>query len=114
MAYGRRVRWETLRSVGFAGIGAGYLAVGSATADYTRLFSVFNSTDVDVLVSLDGVTDHFRIATNSGQVFDLTANKVRDDGLFLKEGTIFYVKHAGVAPTKGNVWIQVMYADGGV
>lgn len=114
MAYGTAVNFEALRTVAFAGIGAGYTAVGTATTDHTRLFSVFNSTDVDVIISLDGVTDHIRVASGSGQIFDLTANKVRDDGLFIREGTIFYIKRAAGAASSGNVWIEVMAAQGGV
>lgn len=116
MAFGKRVRFEALREVGFAGIGAAYVALGAATSDYTRIVSVFNSTNQDVYISLNGgVTHHLRIASGTGQVFDLTTNKVRDDGFFIAKGTTFYQRHCGaVAPTSGNLWIQVAYADGGV
>lgn len=114
MAYGTAVNFEALRSVAAAGVLAAYSAVGTATTDHARLFSVFNSTDVDVIISLDGVTDHLRVASGSGQIFDLTANKVRDDGLFIRQGTIFYVKRAAAAPSSGDVWIEVMAAQGGV
>lgn len=114
MAYGTRVRFEELREAAFGAIAAGYTAVGGATSDHTRLFSIFNSTDTDVYISLNGVTNHIRVASGSGQIFDLTTNKVRDDGLFVDEGTIFYVKRAAGAPSKGLVWIEVLYADGGV
>ena len=114
MAYGTRVQFEELRRVGFAGIGAGYAALGGATSDHTRLVSIINGTDVDVDICLDNGPTAICVAANSGQVFDLTTNKVRDDGLFIKKGTIFYQKRTSGAPTKGNLWIQVMYADGGV
>ena len=114
MAYGTRVRFEELRRVGFAGIGAGYAALGGATSDHTRLVSIFNGTDADVDIALNDFTTVFSLAASSGQIFDFTSNKVRDDGLFLMQGTIFYQKRTSAAPTKGNLWIQVMYADGGV
>lgn len=116
MAFGRRVRFEPLREVGFAGIGALYAALGAATTDYTRIISIFNSTNQDAYISLNGgVTNHLRIASGTGQVFDLTTNKVRDDGFFIPKGTVFYQKYCGaIAPTTGNLWIQVAYADGGV
>jgi hypothetical protein len=44
----------------------------------------------------------------------LTTNKVKDDGLFLDVGTIFYVKEVSVTPTSGDVWIEILYADGGI
>ena len=43
MAYGTRVRFEELREAAFGAIAAGYTAVGGATSDHTRLFSIFNS-----------------------------------------------------------------------
>jgi len=114
MAYGRRAQFEALRTLGFAGIGAGYAACGGATADYVRLVSFFNGTDADVTVSLDGVADHIRVSSGSGQVFDVTANEVRDDGLFFPIGTQFYAKRSVGAPTSGSFWIQVLTAAGGV
>lgn len=114
MAYGRVAKFDELRTVAFGGIGAAYAAVGAATTDYTRLVSFFNSTDADVTVSLDGVTDHIRVASGSGQVFDIATNRVKDDGLFIPEGTTFYVKRSVGAPTTGNFWIQVLKATGGV
>lgn len=114
MAFGTRVRFEEIREAAFGAIGAAYLAVGGATSDHTRLVSFFNSTDADVYISLNGATNHLRIAAGSGQILDLTTNKVKDDGLFIDEGTIFYQKRVGAAPTTGSLWIQVMYADGGV
>jgi hypothetical protein len=114
MAYGTRVRFEELREAAFGVIGAAYAAVGGSTSDHTRLVSFFNSTDTDVYISLNGATNHLRIAAGSGQVLDLTTNKVRDDGLFIDEGTFFYAKRAAGAPSSGSLWIQVMYADGGV
>ncbi len=114
MAYGTRVRFEELRESAFGAIGAAYSAVGGATSDHTRLSAIFNSTDTDVYISLNGVTNHLRIASGSGQIFDLTSNKVRDDGLFIDQGTTFYVKRAAGAPSTGLVWIEVLYADGGI
>jgi len=114
MAYGIRVDFEAVRELAFGGIGANYAAVGTATLDYTRLLGVYNSTNEDVYISLDGVTNHMRIAAGTGQIYDLTANKVRDDGLFIKKGTVFYAKRVAGAPASGAVWIQVMAAAGGV
>lgn len=114
MAYGTRVRFEELRELPFGSIVAGYTAVGGATNDHTRLVTFNNTTDTDLYVSTNGVTNHLRIASGSGKVLDLTTNKVRDDGLFVDQGTVFYAKRASGAPSTGLIWIEVMYADGGV
>lgn len=115
MTYGTRVSFESLREVAFGGVGAAYAALGTATTDHARLISFFNTTDADVYISVDGVNDHLRLAAGSGQVLDLSTNKIRDDGLMLKQNTTFYQKRTAMgAPTVGNVWIQVIYASGGV
>ena len=114
MAYGTKATFEALRSAAFGAIGAGYTAIGAATSDYARIVGFYNSTDTDVLISLDGVTDHIRLATGSGQIFDMTSNKVKDDGLFIPIGTSFYVRRGAGAPSSGNVWVEVVAAAGGM
>ena len=115
MTYGKRATFEAVREAAFGSVGAAYAAIGSATADYPRIISFYNSTDKDVYISFNGVTDHIRLAAGSGQVLDLTTNKVRDDGLLLPLGTVFYQKRTAMgAPSTGSVWVQVVYAAGGV
>jgi hypothetical protein len=115
MAYGTRVNFEELRSLAFGGIGVNYAACGSATTHRARIITFFNQTDKEVFISLDGVTTQISLPSGVGHVLDLTANKVRDDGLFIKDGTIFYVKQGSAgAPASGKVTIQVLYGDGGI
>lgn len=111
MSYKKRVAFETLREIAFGSITANYQAIGSATNNPIRIVRMGNGTDKDVYVSLDGTTNHIRLSANSFFLPDLSANKIRDDGLFLAIGTYFYVKHAGVAPGSGNVWFECIYAE---
>jgi hypothetical protein len=113
MAYGTRVGFEPLRSIAAASITNSYVILGGATTGHIRIFNVTNATNQDVLVSLDGVNDHMRIAAASFQLFDFTSNKVRDDGFFLSQGTFFYIKYPGAAPSAGNLWIEVISAVAG-
>jgi len=110
MAYGRAARFEPLREVAFGAITANYTAVGTLTTDFTRLFTISNATDVDVYISFDGVTNHLRVVTGTAKVYDITSNKVRDDGLFIPKGTVFSIKRVAGAPSSGQVSIEVMYA----
>lgn len=112
MAYGTRTGFEPLRTIAFGSITASYTAIGTATTGHVRMMTMINSTDSDVLISLDGVTDHIRLYTGSFQLFDFTTNRVQDDGFFVPTGTIFYVKYVS-APSKGNVWIEVIRATAG-
>jgi len=113
MSYGKRVAFEEIREVAFGSIGAAYAAVGSATSDMARLVGITNTTDVEVYISFDGTTNHLRLASGSFKLFDLTANEI-DKGLLLKKATTFYAKRVSGAPTEGSVWIEVMFAEGGV
>lgn len=114
MAYGTKVAFEAVREVAAASITGTYTAVGTATIDHSRLISISNATNAEVYISFDGTTNNLRMASNSFKLFDFTSNKVQNDGLFLAEGTIFYIKLVGAAATTGSVWIEVAYALGGV
>jgi len=115
MAFGTRVKFEDVREVAFGSVAAGYTAIGSALGDRARIITFYNTTDTDVYISDDGVNNKMRLPSGSGKVLDFTAAKVRDDGLFVHEGTVFYVKRTAMgAPSVGNVWIEVTAADGGI
>lgn len=110
MAYGRRVQFEAVREVAFGGIGAAYAALGVALTDNARLIGFTNTTDAEVYISFDGVTNHLRIASGSFKLYDLTTNKVRDDGYFLATGTIIYQMRVAGAPTSGALWAESITA----
>lgn len=109
MGYPKRLRIDAIRTVAFGGIGAAYAAVGAALTEPCRIFCLTNLTDVDVYFSLDGVTDHFIVPSNSFKLIDITANKVRDEGFFISEGTVFYIVRVAGAPTTGSAYIEVLH-----
>lgn len=113
MSFGSRVTFEPVRELAFGGIGAAYAAIGAVTVDYTRLVRFVNSTDVEVYISLDGSTNHIRIAAGSFLLLDFTSNEVGEVGFFVAKGTIFYTKSVAGAPSSGSVWIEVVYGHGG-
>jgi len=111
MAYPKKITFDTLRSAAFGAIGAAYAAVGDAFARPPRIIKISNATDADVFFSLDGTNDHDYISANGFVLYDLTANKVRDDGAFLAQGQNVYLKRVSGAPTSGAVYITVMGAS---
>ena len=113
MAYGIRAQLENLRELAFGSISGTYATVGSALTDHARIICFSNSTDADMYISDDGVNDKIRLAANSFRLIDFSTNKIRDDGLFVSQGTQFYVKQASGAPTRGSIWIEVTSASGG-
>ncbi len=114
MAYGTRAQYEPIREVAAASVGASYSAVGTAITDHARIIRIVSSLDAEAYVSIDGTNNHIRLASNSFVLYDLSSNKVQDDGLFLSVGTVFYAKRVSGAPTSGSLWIEVLYASGGV
>ncbi len=114
MAYGTRATFDAVREAAFGAIGAAYAAVGGAITDHARMVRFVNQTDAQVYISLDGSTDHIRMAANSFFILDFSANKVRDDGLFVPVGTIFSARRQAGAPTSGSLWIEVVSGAGGV
>lgn len=114
MAFGSKVKFEAVREIDFIDILATYEAVGTGTTDHSRIIRFVNGTDVQVLISLDGATDHIRMAADSFLIFDFSSNKITDHGLFVSLGTTFSVKRQSGAPTLGSFWIEVISAIGGI
>ena len=113
MAYGTRVTFDALRELAFGSISGTFTSVGTPLGDFVRLMSLNNGMDQDIYVSFDGVTDHLRMSTNSFKLFDISANKIRDDGLFLAIGTQVYVREVSASVASGDFWVEIMGADGG-
>jgi len=110
MAFKNRLKIEEIRTTAFGGIGAAYAAVGGAVGSPARIFILTNLTDADVYFSIDGVTNHLIVPSNSFKLIDVSANKIREDGFFVEEGTIFYAKRVAGAPSAGSIYIEVIYA----
>ena len=113
MAYGTRGKFDTVREIAFGAISGTYAAVGAAFADNVRILGLNNSTDQEIYVSLDGVNNNLRMAANSFQLYDLTANRVRDDGLFFAVGDRVFVKEVSAAVGSGAFWVHALAAAGG-
>ena len=110
MAYNIRAIFDTSRDLAFGAIGAAFAAVGAAVASPPRIIKLKNFTDATIEFSFDGVNVHSTLLPNGGEVLDITANKVRDDGFFIAEGTVIYVRQQVGAPTAGNVHVEIIRA----
>lgn len=111
MAYKIRFRMDALRSLAFGGIGAAYAAIGASFTQNVRIIKFTNLTNASVLISFNGVTDNIILPAQSFTLYDLTTNKVRDDGFFIDIGTVVYVKQGpSGAPGSGAVYLETVYA----
>jgi len=110
MGYSKSIRFlpETLRSLGFASIGAAYMGVGTAIDHPARMVIIQNYTNDQLLFSFDGVNDHITLSSLSQIVLDISSNKTTDDGFYMAEGDRLYVKEV-VGPTSGSVYFSVFY-----
>ena len=109
----KKVYFDTLRSLGFAGISGTYAAVGSPTTVEARIICISNKTQGDMIFSTDNTISDGQMFVPAGtfKLYDLTANLVpgKDDNFVIAKGTQFYVKQVS-APTSGAVYIEFVYA----
>lgn len=109
----KKVYFDNLRSLGFAGISGTYAAVGAAFTVNPRIICFTNKTQGDMIFTVDttNAAGNLFVAAGSFKLFDLTANLVpgKDDNFVIAEGTRFYVKQV-TAPTSGDVYIEAIYA----
>jgi hypothetical protein len=108
-----KVQFDSLRTLGFAGISATYAAVGTAAAvPGIRMMCITNKTAGDMIFSISNtnVDGNLFIPAGSFKLFDFTSNIVpgKDDSFFVAQGTIWYVKQV-TAPTSGAVYIEYVY-----
>jgi len=108
MAQSIRLVPETLRSLAFGSVGASYMGVGTAFDNPIRIIFIQNLTDVTLLFSWDGINDHFRLPRDGYLLLDVSANKNREHGMYISEGTRIYVKEDGT-PTSGTIDVSVLY-----
>jgi hypothetical protein len=104
------VRIDTIRTLGFAGIGAVYAVVGSALAVNARIICITNNTDGDLYFTIDNTVDQLFLPVKGFKVIDFQANMNAqfDDRYVGAVGWQFYVKRI-TAPTTGAVYIEVFY-----
>jgi hypothetical protein len=102
---------ETVRTLGFAGIGGAYNAIGTPITNPTRIFLLQNLTDALLMFSFDGINDHFPLASTAFILLDISSNASISQVYCLTQGQRLYVKTIAV-PTAGSVYLTTFYAAG--
>lgn len=104
-------------SLGFAGVLAGYSPLVNAAATSAipfpaRLVLVQNYTDADIMVSYNGIDDHYPLKSGGVVIFDYCSDSATNvTGLFIPTNTIFYAKRLAGAPTSGSVYVSVVVGE---
>jgi hypothetical protein len=102
---------EPLRSVAGGFIVAGYASVGTTPYDSPiRLVCFTNTTDQNVVVSLDGIIDNFIVPHDGFKLLDLSTNKVQTGTIWcFPVGTLFWIRNeSGINPVRGNFYIEAL------
>lgn len=105
---------DTLRTKAHGAITSSYTTLGVVLAHPLRIFKLSNTTDGDLLISLDGTNNNFFLPAGGFTLYDLSTNAQQTnvtDGFQLAIGTQFYVKY-NTDPTEGDVWLEGLYAKG--
>jgi hypothetical protein len=99
---------DTLRSLAFGSISGTYANVGTITTHPFRVIFITNTTDADVIFSLNGgITDNFVIPTKQSLSLDGASNCFSNNG-YIPQGTQFAVKQVS-APSLGSVYVAGVY-----
>lgn len=105
-----RILPEPIRSLAFGSVGASYSAIGTPLDHPGRIVLFQNATNQPIYISWDGIDDHFYLAAESFILFDFGTNRGGNASeLAVSQGTQFYTKHAGSAPTDGLVAVSSLY-----
>lgn len=98
------IKAETLRSIAFGSISGTYANIGTVTLFPWKIFYISNTTDADMIISLNGgTTDHFVVPTKQSLSMDVSTNGIEQNE-YLQQGTQFAVKQV-TAPTSGSVYV---------
>ena len=104
------VRFEAVKSLGFAGISGVYALVGKSNHNLRGIHFI-NNTDGDMFFSFDAINDNLFVPAGGFAVYDIATNSTSSIGasdLLFELFTQFYVKQS-TAPTKGAVYVMGFY-----
>lgn len=109
MPYGKRMLFDSMRSLASGSISGTYAAVGGVLQFPMRIIHVTNLTDVTLTYSMDGTNDHFVLPSMCFLLLDISSDRAKEDAFFLAEGEILYVKGS---PTTGTTYFSSIYGKG--
>ena len=72
MSFSTKAHVDVLRTLAFGSITGSYLPVGNPFAYQARIICFTNTTNQDVLFSMDGSTDQLIVPAGSFKLFDIS------------------------------------------
>lgn len=106
-----RVLPEPVRTLANGDVSSSYAAIGTPFANPIHYFMIQNLMDQPVMISWDGINDHFPLEVNGYIIMDVSSNRTSTGGSFMiAQGTTFYAKNLTVSsPTTGSIYLSVFY-----
>jgi hypothetical protein len=103
---------DVLRTVAYGDITGSYAAVGDPFAYQARIICFTNTTNEDMLFTMDPSKDELIVPAGSFKLFDITTNHrpVNQDDFCFAIGTQWYVQYLAM-PSSGGIYIEVVYAQ---
>jgi hypothetical protein len=114
-----RAKFEEVKILAFDAMDDTYDPVVNSSDDPApflhpiRLLVIQNETDVTLVYSFDGITDHLYLPTYGQIVFDFTTNSMSSaSGLYIAQGTQVYVRYlVGDPALAGYTTVSAVYGD---
>jgi hypothetical protein len=108
MILSRVMEIDACKTMGFAGVGAGYLAIGTPLDNTSRALIIQNDTDVKIWFTNNPLINKLPLAAGKSLVLDISSNKQSDEGFIAARGTQFYVKAYAALPGSGDIHITAI------
>jgi hypothetical protein len=100
-----KLQLEPVRELAFGGITGAYAPIGTPLTNPSRVLYIKNSTNADLYISTDGVTNMKHVIATNSDILDCRTNI----GCW-PAYTQFYVKAVTASPTSGYIIIESVYA----
>lgn len=112
-SFTNKAQVDVLRTIAFGTVAETFVAVGTPFSYQARIICFTNTTNEDLIFSMDGSTDQLIVPAGSFKLFDITTNHrpVNQDDFCFSNGTQWYVRYVSGAPSSGSVYIEVVYAQ---
>ncbi len=107
MANGLRIIPQTLRSIDSATFTGAFQALGTPIEYSSPLMKFTNNSNVDVLVSWNGLNSHDIVPAGAFALYDFCSDAGTSRGLYAAQGTQFYVNGAASGSNAGSVYLTV-------
>lgn len=104
-----KLKFEILRSLDTSTLSGSYVRIGGALQFEARLLKLVNASNVNLLISTDGVNDMDIVPADNYVLYDAGANRGSSaPSMIFAKGTQFFLK--STAGT-GVAYLTVLYGD---